>query len=167
MKTFLTVEYAASYGVTLQKARRFSDEEKATYADWFKEIGFVSLGNDIALDELNMSDIEAVLKRSITDNDGSFSGCNNQVFIITQDQWDALVKLNEEKGDGKSEEEIKECEEIIALYENTKLYTQSEAKVKSMEWKNLQNEGQDGYAPHFYTFQEYEAAKARLDELKR
>lgn len=168
MEEYLVCEVAYSYGVSLCNARRFTEEEKKGYVEWFKDKGFVEIGDSTDLEYISWTDVKEVLKER--KDDGSFSGCSNCAYIISEDEWNALVELNEKK---RSEKEKKETEESIAEYrqiieqceKQEKLYTKEEAVKKRRDYNNLYNEGGEGYIPHFYTIEEYEFAKTKLNEL--
>lgn len=169
MKEYLVCEYAMAYGISLRKARRLTEEEKMHVADWYKEKGFVGLPKtNIDLEYIDWQDMRKIL--GDRKEDGSFQGCNNSVYIITNDEWIALVNLNDakklEKEFTTKMKEIKECKNTIeACEKQSKLYTLDEAKKKAREYNNLYNEGGFGHVPHFYTMEEYEHAKRRLSEL--
>lgn len=122
----------------------------------------------IKVDRKPWTDIGKILKdRSL---DGSFRGCSNSAYIISEEEWKALIELNEQK---RAEKEKKKTERLIAEYRQTveqcerqkKLYTREEAAEKYRDYNRLFNEGGEGYVPHFYTIEEYEFAKAGLSEL--
>lgn len=92
MKEHLTCEYAMAYGISLQKARRFTEEEKMHVADWYKEKGFVGISDSIQLEYLKWLDLAKIL--GDRKEDGSFSGCGNSAYIISEDEWNELVTLN-------------------------------------------------------------------------
>lgn len=168
MKEYLICEVAYSYGIYLHKARRFTEEEKEGLAEWFKNEGFVGIGKSTKLEHISWTDIGEILKDRKAD--GSFSGCSNSAYIISEDEWKALIELNEKK---REEKEKKKIEKSIAGYKQTieqcekqgKLYTKEEAAEKYRDYNRLCNEGGEGYVPHFYTIEEYEFAKAGLSEL--
>ena len=170
MKEYLTCEVAFSYGISLRKARRFSEEEKEKYAEWFRDKGFVCLKSsfNIDLEHITWEDVREVLNNR--DDDGSFSGCSNVAYIISQNEWDELVELNTKKGLEKEKKEVEksitECKQIIEKCEKQeKMYTKEEAAKKRRDYNRLYNEGGEGYVPHFYTIEEYEFAKTKLNEL--
>lgn len=170
MKEYLTCEVAFSYGISLRKARRFSEEEKEKYAEWFRDKGFVCLKSsfNIDLEHITWEDVREVLNNR--DDDGSFSGCSNVAYIISQNEWDELVELNAKKRLEKEKKEVEksitECKQIIEKCEKQeKLYTKEEAAKKRRDYNRLYNEGGEGYVPHFYTIEEYEFAKTKLNEL--
>ena len=94
------------------------------------------------------------------------------MFIITEKEWDSLIDLIyqkfAEKQAKEKQEEIKFYKNIVSVCERQgKLYTPEEATKKAKEWNDIQNEGREGYIPHFYTIDEYENAKSKLEELLR
>lgn len=170
MEEYVVCEVADNYGILLAHARRFTEEEKRQYSDDWKNYGFIKLNSDIELPALCWHDINFFLGNRKPD--GSFKGYSNSVFIVTEKEWDALISLNNKKF---AEKQIKEKQEKIEFYENIvsacerqgKLYTPEEASKKAKEWNDIQNEGREGYVPHFYTIDEYENAKSKLEELLR
>lgn len=171
MEEYLVLENAYVNGMSLQKARRFTEEEKINYADWFKERGFVGLGESVELDEIRQEDLESIESIDLSKPDGEFNGCANMSYIINKNVWDALVTLNESKRKDRlqkeKQEKVSEYQEIIMACEAApKLYTSEEAKQARINYNNLYNEGKEGYVPHFYTIEEYENAKRNLAELE-
>lgn len=168
MEVYLTLEWAFSYGFSLIKARRLTEEEKPKYAEWFKDYGLMGIDAPVELDHIRLDDVKAILHT--LHPDGEFLGCTNQAYFITEEQWNTFLKLNDEnkrKKEGERlEEAIESLEHLIHACENNTLYTDEEAKRRRISYNNLHNEGGYGFVPHFYTFSEYETAKARLQELK-
>lgn len=168
MKEYLTVEYAPGYGIELQQARRFTEEEKKKYAEWYRELGFIPTGDRIKLEHVKFASLSEVLKGEGAD--GSFPGSDNYVWIITREQWNRFIELNAVE---KEEAEKREREEQICFYREVVtecekqgiLYTSEEAKAKAKAYNDINNEGGEGYVPHFYTKDEYDYAKERLAEL--
>ena len=170
MKEYLVCEVADSYGVSLCHARRFNDEEKPKYAEWFRENGFVGISSypTVDLEEISWMDVRNIL--SGRKSDGSFTGCNNSAYIVTEDEWNKLITLNDQKRNEKlakeNAEDIEHYKRVISGCEKQqKLYTKEEAIAKAKEWNDIHNEGGEGFVPHFYTIDEYEHAKKRLEEL--
>jgi len=171
MKEYLVCEWALSYGIFLNKARRFKEKEKADKADWFKDYGFVSLGYSVKLNNVNTKDLERIIGRPLNEPDGAFMGCSSQVYIIDQESWDNLMTLDTEKAKEKAEktrlENIQYYKDIIYRCESqSNLYTKEEAKRARTNYNNLYNEGGEGYVSLFYTIDEYKYAKRRLEELQ-
>ncbi len=174
MDKYLVCEWALSYGISLSEARRFTDEEKEKYADWYKEIGFVSLGNNMELENINWRELEVILGRPLNESDGSFQGCDNQAYIIDQSQWDALVSLNEKKGKELKEKKIADEKESARKYveraekymeSGQKLMTSEEYRAWARNYNNIMNEGGEGYIPDLPTKEAYEASKEFIESL--
>lgn len=169
MKEYLVCAWAMAYGVSLHKARRFNEEEKLHVAEWYRELGFVNIAECVELEYLGRLDVFNVLGNR--KEDGSFQGYGNSAYIITEQEWNQLVCLNNTKKQEKERlahiEKIKEYEEIlISCEKQERLYTQEEAKKKRKKYNDLYNEGGYGFIPHFYTVEEYEFAKEQLCKLK-
>ena len=106
----------------------------------------------------------------------SLHGYSTPVYAVdipetTKNQTDEDASEQEnadtaEKEKKETEESIAECRKIIEQCEKQeKLYTKEEAVKKRRDYNNLYNEGGEGYVPHFYTIEEYEFTKTKLNEL--
>ena len=160
------LEHAYSYGFSIAEARRFRDDEKQIYAEWFWERGMVSLGRDgtvdlpfVSLDDALVNDI---LNRPA---DGEFIGCSNAAWIISAAEKEQLLALNKQNEAKKKEEEIAYLRTRLKDLESAKLYTEEEAEAAKKRWNDIQNQGGEGYVPHYPTFAEYESIKNRLSEI--
>ena len=173
-ETYMVCEI--SFGeISLGYARRFTEEEKKGYVKEFRESGFVGVGNRIYLESLTWDDARDFLGCKTRNVDGGFPCSNGQVYIITQEEWDSLVALDE-KAKSKSKqdeiiERIEDYEKIIKNCEERKkagnLYsTREEANAARKRYNDLHNEGGEGYIPVFYTVDDYENAKKVLEELR-
>lgn len=169
MTTYLTVEFAPAYGVSLQTARRLTDEEKARYLPEFQDHMMIRTGNYVELPNVTWIDLAGVIgARQI---DGEFPGCSNRVYIITQEQWDALLAVEGGYAEQSRAAEIAELEADKAAAERQmvdgNLPAADEVKAKRRNWINTQNEGGEGYVPNWYSKEQYDRICARLSELKR
>lgn len=161
MQTYLVIEDAPAWGVSICIARRFTDEEKSHYAEWYQDYGFVGVQDHIMLRTLRSADMP---KRR---PDGAFLGCTNNAWIITDDEKAAFIELDAER---IAEEERAMLAEDRAYYEDVikrasvqpRLYTREEAKRLAKQYNDLYNEGGEGYVPHYYTIDEVESAKQWL-----
>ena len=165
----LVLMHAFSYGFTIKEARRFTEEEKLRYVEYYREFGLVGVGESIALDEVSWEDelVSAIQSRPA---DGSFLSCSNLAWIITEDEKAALIALDKSKKQSKEAKEkaknVAYWQDVIARCERQgRLYSAEEAKLKRKEYNDLQNEGGEGFVPHFWTVDEYDSAKAQLQEL--
>ena len=168
MESYLVCYTHLGYNPELSQARRLNEEEKTHYAPWFRDIGFVAIGEKEKLMHLGYLEVRDYLKRE--KSDGEFVGIEGEVYIISQDEWDGLLKLERVKKEladkAKIDEKITELREIIRQCEAAeKLYTKEEAVKKRKQYNNLYNEGGAGYVPHFWTIEEYEEAKSELRKL--
>lgn len=160
---FWAIDWCYTMGFSIHKARRFNEQEKAGYAEWYQKIGMV------ALDEQAI-DLPYLTTRDLPDRqaDGEFNGFGNQAYIITDDDVKYYTALNAAREREAKEKELNDQRNyyrslIKAAEKQDKLYTAEEAKTRRMAWINIQNEGGEGYVPHFYTIDEVEAAKCWLD----
>lgn len=166
MEKLLTIEQAASYGISLCPARRLTDDEKAHYKPEFQERMFIGAGNHI--------DLKYVTWRDMPNRpcDGEFPGCNNQAWEITKDEWDHYLEMEASRAAVAAEQAR---QEQIAELETQKVRAEAQVNFPSKEkvdrrtrkWNNVYNEGGEGYVPHIYTRDEYERICARLEELRR
>ena len=87
----LTLCYAPSYGIEICAARRLTPEEKKHYAAWFAETGFIGVGSHVDLPCISHEDLPN------RPDDGSFLGCYNQAWIITEAEAASYEKLNRQR----------------------------------------------------------------------
>lgn len=168
MEKYLVCFTQVGHNPELGQARRLSEEEKAHYAPWFQNIGFVGIGENVELEHLNQLEVKKFLQRE--KSDGQFINSSGNVYIISQDEWDKLLELENNKKELaeqiKTDQKIAELQEIIRQCEKVeKLYTNEEATEKRKQYNRLYNEGGYGYIPHFWTVDEYEDAKKELHKL--
>lgn len=162
MPNLLTIEWAYSYGIELCEAVRPTEEQLEKYSDEYKPLMYYGVsGTNVPLEHLTSADLP---KRK---SDGCFSGCGNQLYIITREEWDAFVSLNNERAAEKQRKERESRiaylkDQIAACKRQWKLYTREEAKRLTRNWINVVNEGGGGYVPYYYTQDEYERLKAEL-----
>lgn len=166
----LTLEYAYSHGFSIQEARRLTDDEKSHYLPEYHDFILIGTGDHVDLPALRWDDpfVSQILRRP---EDGQFNGCANTARIITTEEQAQLIRLNDEKLAAKRSEEreaeIANLWTIISACEHSRLYnTAEEAAAARKQYNDTQNEGGDGYVPHFWTMAEYETAKRRLAELE-
>ena len=170
MKEYLVCETNLVYGNRLTKARRLTEEEKTHYMPRFREIGFVGIGDSVSLEYLSLHQIREIL--GDRDSDGRFVSSSEDVYIVSQDEWDKMIKMNEDQGRLKRkkelEEKIEDLQHTIESCESAKkLYTREESQAERKRYNDLFNEGGEGFVPHFYTVEEYEWAKENLKEYQK
>lgn len=172
MTTYLTAEYAQAYGVSLQTARRLTEEERKSYLPEYQDYMMIGLGDHIPLHNVTWIDLRKVLKDQ--QPDGEFPGCCNRAYIITQEQWDALVALDHRASTEAEQQAHTETVEALTAAKASaeqqmvsgKLPTKEEAARKARDYNNVHNEGGYGYVPHFYSDDEYRRICARLKQLR-
>ena len=165
MEKYLVCFTQVGYNPELGQARRLNEEEKTHYAPWFQDIGFVGIGENLELEHLNQLEVEKFLQREKPD--GQFISSSGNVYIISRNEWDKLLELENSKKELveqiKKDQKIAELQEIIHQCEKVeKLYTNEEAVEKRKQYNRLYNEGGYGYVPHFWTADEYNDAKKEL-----
>jgi hypothetical protein len=82
-----TVEWANSYGVSIQQATR-EGIDLSKLAEWARPLMMRMIGETKTLTELRLGDMP------MREPDGIFAGCNNRVWIISQDEADTLTTIN-------------------------------------------------------------------------
>lgn len=160
------IVFYSQFPTELCECRRFTEEEKKKYAAWYRDIGLVGTGNNVEVSEILLKDLEPQRESC-----GSFCGTNNQAYEVTDEEWDALIFLNNKR---LVEKKTKEVKEEIAYYEivieeasKQKLRTSEEAEKFYKKYNDTFNEGGYGFIPHVYTFEEVEHAKLMLEKLRK
>ena len=106
----LVLEIPYAYDACICEARRFTEEEKVHYSDWYKDYGFVGTGeNRISLPYITWEDAP---KRPV---DGEFCGCSNRAWIITDAEYEYYTNLNATREAEKEEKEAAEKAKREAL----------------------------------------------------
>ena len=166
METFTTIIHESSYGVSILQARRLTEEEKTHYADWYAAIGMIGIGDSIPLPELTRRDLPD------RESDGSFPGTNNVAWIITADEAQRYQDLNAERA---RQSKIAEIQDRIDYYRRViatgdrqpDLPSEAEARRREKDYNDAVNEGGYGYVPHWVSQEEYDRAKAMIEELSK
>ena len=86
-------------------------------------------------------------------------------YVITKDIYDKLLQYEMKQKTNKKIEEIERYKNYIAKCEKHQLYHEQDIPNLRKQYNNLHNEGNEGYIPHFYTFEEYEFYKKELNKL--
>lgn len=117
------------------------------------------------LKDITFEDVQKVITTS--DNDGFLY--NDALYVITNEQKEALTNYNTnnkiKKEKAQLTEEIYYYKKVIKECENHKLYHKEDIKNIKKQYNDIHNEGGEGYIPHFYTYEEYEYAKKQLSKL--
>ncbi len=166
MTEYWVLEQAFGYGISVRRARRFTEEEKPRYTEWFRETGFVGLGDTQHLKHITWDDLP---RRK---SDGSFRGCDNRAWIVTPEEAEAYIALDKRRGEEKAAleraQEIEDLERLVARIEQQgDIPTQEEARRRMRRYNDIMNEGGEGYVPHIYSDKEYVWAKDRLAALRK
>ena len=112
-EAFRAVEIADQYGCELTFARRLRNEEKSHFAEWCREIMMVSFSASPHVKVERDAARQVVGSRP---SDGQFNGCENQVWIISAEEWDRIVALSEADVQRKNEARRKnEAEEAAGI----------------------------------------------------
>ena len=165
METYLTLQWAPAYGKELMKARRLTEEEKKKYHPDYRDRLFIGLGERVELPHIEVRDLPE------RHSDGCFLGCSNQAWVITQDEWDRYISLeNERSAEEKAKERTERLNylrnELADMKNQPKLYTREEAKAKKKWYNDTYNEGGGGYVPHFYTIDEYNYVLEEIEKIE-
>lgn len=124
----------------------------------------VSKGSEIKLRELRHFDMPD------RPSDGSFYGCNNMVWILSDQEKDRLIALNGQRATSKVEKEkadrkaaAQRLVDAASKYIHP-LMTDAKYKVWRKQYNDLYNEGGEGYIPDLITVEQLKRAKKILEE---
>lgn len=81
------------YGCELTFARRFRDDEKPQYSEWFAKIGLCGYPSSPKI-EVDEQAIRQVIGNR--QPDGQFCGCTNRAWTISADEWEKIISLSAE-----------------------------------------------------------------------
>lgn len=90
-KAFRTAEIADQYDAELHWARRLREDEKAEYADWFRDLCMVGFPGSARI-VVEREAINQVVGDRVAD--GQFNGCSNSAWTISADEWDKIIALS-------------------------------------------------------------------------
>ena len=160
---FWALQWATSYGHSISRAV-FNGYAKEGLSQDYKPYAMGSVGEHTKLKHITWHD------NPDRPSDGSFTGCNNQVWIISLDERDALIALDAERKQAKDAKE--KAERIAYLQDRIKsiespetLPTYDEAKRRMKNYNDMVNEGGSGYVPHIVSKEEYAGWKTELARL--
>ena len=88
------------------------------------------------------------------------------VSVIEDGRSPKAQAMREAEKNKDVERLIADCENALAAAAGQKLYTKEEAAIARQNWIDLNNEGGEGYVPHFWTYDEVESIKKKLEELR-
>lgn len=145
---------------TVGLARWATVEEEANY-NHANVFDLAKAIEAIPLEDITFEDVQKVITTS--DNDGFLY--NDALYVITNEQKQALLNYNTKEILEKENKQINCYKELIKNIEKHKLYHAQEVRKMKKQYNDIHNEGGEGYIPHFYTFEEYEYAKKQLAKL--
>lgn len=149
---------------TVGLARWTTVEEEANY-NHANVFDLAKAIEQTSLEDITFEDVKKVITTS--DQDGFLY--NDALYVITNEQKEALINYNTnnkiKKEKAQLTEEIYYYKKVIKECENHKLYHKEDIEKIKKQYNNIHNEGGEGYIPHFYTYEEYEYAKKLLSKL--
>lgn len=145
---------------TVGLARWATVEEEANY-NHANVFDLAKAIEQTPLEDITFEDVQKVITAS--DNDGFLY--NDALYVITNEQKEALLNYNTKKILEKENKQINYYKELIKNIEKHKLYHAQDVRKMKKQYNDIHNEGGEGYIPHFYTFEEYEYAKKQLAKL--
>lgn len=92
----LTLQHAHAYGISIVPARRLTDDEKMQYSEHCRDRIFAGLA-----DHPDYLDLPQITWRDLPKRrgDGEFDGCGNVAWIITREEADRLIAINNERAE--------------------------------------------------------------------
>ena len=149
---------------TVGLARWATVEEEANY-NHANVFDLAKAIEQTSLEDITFEDVKKVITTS--DQDGFLY--NDALYVITNEQKEALINYNTnnkiKKEKAQLNEEIYYYKKVIKECKNHKLYHKEDIEKIKKQYNNIHNEGGEGYIPHFYTYEEYEHAKKLLSKL--
>lgn len=145
---------------TVGLARWATVEEEANY-NHANVFDLAKAIEKIPLEDITFEDVKKVVTTS--DNDGFLY--NDELYVITNEQKEALLNYNTKEILEKENKQINYYKELIKNIEKHKLYHAKDVERMKKQYNDIHNEGGEGYIPHFYTFEEYEYVKKQLAKL--
>lgn len=134
----MTVIRFAVSDTVIMEARRLTEEEKKKYVKEFQEVGIVGIGGRIILKNVDWNDMP---KR---ESDVSLVGSNSPTFVITDEEKEYFIKLDQERQrekDKKEKDARDKREETIRNYENKKQALLSQIDSWDIFDKEVADEG--------------------------
>lgn len=145
---------------TVGLARWATVEEEANY-NHANVFDLAKAIEQTPLEDITFEDVQKVITAS--DNDGFLY--NDELYVITNEQKEALLNYNTKEILEKENKQINYYKELIKNIEKHKLYHAKDVERMKKQYNDIHNEGGEGYIPHFYTFEEYEYVKKQLAKL--
>lgn len=154
-------------------ARYMTDDEKKSYADWCRDRMMLMTSEPIYLRSLLSGEIGALAHIVGKELIGYFPGTSGRLYVVSDEEWDALIAANHQAAAAKADKERAERIDYLctclrradAQRVDGNLPTTAEAREKALKWNNIYNEGGEGYVPHYYSQNEYDYLTAELAAL--
>lgn len=145
---------------TVGLARWATVEEEANY-NHANVFDLAKAIEQTPLEDITFEDVKKVITTS--DQDGFLY--NDALYVITNEQKEALLNYNKKEILEKENKQINYYKDLIKNIEKHQLYHAQDVEKMKKQYNDIHNEGGEGYIPHFYTFEEYEYAKKQLAKL--
>lgn len=145
---------------TVGLARWATVEEEANY-NHANVFDLAKAIEQTPLEDITFEDVKKVITTS--DQDGFLY--NDALYVITNEQKEALLNYNKKEILEKENKQINYYKELIKNIEKHQLYHAQDVEKMKKQYNDIHNEGGEGYIPHFYTFEEYEYVKKQLAKL--
>ena len=159
-EVFLTIKipYIPDVKVSLQKARFLTEKEKAGYTGFHKDDIMVAVDEGTELPYLSYDNSP---ERPMS---GSFGDDKILAWIISQDEWNAYIALNNEKEEVAKEKEIKLLKSTLAHGRaQSSLLTEAELGAGRGKYGDFRHD--DRADSNYVTKERFDEASARLREL--
>ena len=173
LPVLLVAERADSYGFYLCKAQHLSEQDKQRFSDDWKERILHPVSEEVELKHMHCEDFYSVVQTS--QYEGAFLGCSNQVYSISQEQWDQLLATDARRSMERAEKEKQEEVESLRIQkqqaehqmQDGRLPDRDGARRLRKQYNDTYNEGGEGFVPHFFFQEEYLSICSRLTELEQ
>lgn len=131
------------------------------------------VSEEVELKHMHCEDFYSVVQAS--QYEGAFLGCSNQVYSISQEQWDQLLATDARRSMERAEKEKQEEVESLRIQkqqaehqmQDGRLPDRDGARRLRKQYNDTYNEGGEGFVPHFFFQEEYLSICSRLTELEQ
>lgn len=141
------------------------EEQDLNHANAFDQIRWLE---HVSLENISQDDVERIIRKS-----PYFEGERVYFteYIITKELYNELLACEEAAKTKKAADELMEeiayCEDMIAEHKKHKLHHEKDVPALRKQYNDLNNEGGEGYIPHFYTFEALAYFEKKLAALKK
>lgn len=168
---YRVVNCQLGYATELSLARKLTEEEQTHYSAEWRDRLFqaVPSGQRLSLSHVDLPAVSDLLCGR--PDDGAFVSGGGQLYIISDEEWSRLAAMEQEAVAAQEAKErsekrsrlLQRKEAAERQMKNGKLPSAAECKALADSWNNLQNEGGEGYLPHYYSDEEYHRILADLE----